>query len=486
MPTLLVVDDEPSILLAFQRAYRNSSIHVLTAGTAAEGLALAESQHPDVIVLDVQMPDQSGLETFRQLREKDARTPILFITGKATTDTAIEAMKLGALDYLFKPLELAQLRLAIDRAFALSRMMHVPAVLPESGIVDDRADAIIRRCPAMSEVYKAIGRVAGQEVTVFITGETGTGKELVARAVYQHSKRAAGPFLEINCAAIPEQLLESELFGHEKGAFTGADRRRIGKFEQSSGGTIFLDEIGDMSLVTQSKMLRLLQEQRFERLGGNETVQTDVRLLAATNRDLAGMVARGEFRQDLYYRLSVFTIPLPPLRDRGDDLTLLIQHYLRRFNQELSKDVQGWDPRVLTALQTYSWPGNIRELQSFLKQAMLQTSGSVLLAESLPAALDHSRASSSDSPALPAEPWQPRKFIEARLLAGSNNIYAEAMAQLEILLLQQVLQATEGNQSRAAQLLGITRGSLRNKLREHGIVAETKVSGPSFNQNKGA
>src|SRR6516165_8009622 len=326
MPLLLVVDDESAILVAFRRAFRNTNLEVLTAESADEGLTLFEQRRPDVAVLDVQLPDLSGLELYRRIRALDARTPVIFITGKTTTDTAIEAMKLGAYDYLFKPLELGPLRQTIDRAVALSRLVHTPAVVAEDEAVDERADAIIGRCPAMLQVYKAIGRVADQDVTALVTGETGTGKELVARAIYQHSRRAAGPFLAINCAAIPEQLLESELFGHEKGAFTGADRRRIGKFEQCSGGTLFLDEVADLAPLTQDKMLRLLQEQKFERLGGNETIQTTVRILAATNQYLEKLVQQSRFRQDLYYRLGVFTIRLPPLRQRDGDLALLVQH----------------------------------------------------------------------------------------------------------------------------------------------------------------
>jgi DNA-binding NtrC family response regulator len=475
MPTLLVVDDEPAILLAFRRAYRGSDLDVLTAEAPAEGLALAETRRPDVIVLDMQLPGASGLDVYRRLRALDARTPVIFITGKSTTDTAIEAMKLGAYDYLFKPVELAQLRQVIDRALSLSRLAHVPAVVAEGGAVDERADAIIGRCPPMLEVYKAIGRVAPQDVTALVQGETGTGKELVARAIYQHSGRSGGPFLAINCAAIPENLLESELFGHEKGAFTGADRRRIGKFEQCNGGTIFLDEVGDMAPLTQAKMLRLLQEQRFERLGGNETVTTDVRVLAATNQDLETLVIQGRFRQDLYYRLGVFTIRLPPLRERGDDLLLLVQHYLRRFNCELGKEVQTVAPEALEVLRQYPWPGNVRELQSALKQALLRATGSVLMPEFLPEAL-----TKRNGPAHAAEDGlSMAQFIDRQIAAGSEDLYAEALRRLERLLVTKVLQHTGGNQLQAAKVLGITRGSLRNKVRELGITISRTVEDDS-------
>jgi two-component system nitrogen regulation response regulator GlnG len=470
MPTLLVIDDEPAILLAFRRAFRDTAYQTVTAETAADGLALARERRPDVIVLDVQLPDGTGLELFQRLREVDARTPVLFITGKSTTDTAIEAMKLGAFDYLFKPLELLPLRLLVDRAAALSRLMHVPAVLVgEEETLDDRSDAIIGRCPAMQEVYKAIGRVAAQDETVLISGESGTGKELVARALYQHSRRAEAPFLAINCAAIPETLLESELFGHERGAFTGADRQRIGKFEQCSGGTLFLDEVADLSPLAQSKMLRVLQEQKFERLGGNETVQTNIRVLAATNRDLEPLVAQGRFRQDLYYRLATFTIRLPPLRDRGDDLVLLAQHLVRRFGRELGKEVQALAPEALALLTSYAWPGNIRELQSVLKQGLVHASGPVLLPEFLPELLRQKRPESAgDGEAL-------ERFVDDQLAAAPEDLHADTLRKIERQLLTKVLQRTGGNQLQAAKLLGITRGSLRNKIRELGIAISRSV-----------
>ncbi|HZU36775.1 MAG TPA: sigma-54 dependent transcriptional regulator [Gemmataceae bacterium] len=467
MPSLLVVDDEPAILLAFRRAFRDAALDLITAGTATEGLALARERRPDVIVLDVHLPDGNGLDLYRQLRELDARCPVIFVTGKTTTDTAIEAMKLGAYDYLFKPVELPQLRQVIDRALTVSRMMNVPAVLAEIEPADDRADAIVGRSPAMQEVYKAVGRVAGQDVPVLITGESGTGKELVARAIYQHSRRAAAPFLAINCAAIPETLLESELFGHEKGAFTGADRQRVGKFEQCSGGTLFLDEVADMSPLTQSKMLRVLQEQRFERLGGNVGIRTDVRVLAATNQDLEALVAQGRFRQDLYYRLSVFTIHLPPLRERGSDLPLLVQHCLRLIHRDLGKEVEGIAPEALAILQRYPWPGNVRELQSVLKQAVLQATGPVLLPQFLPAYLEKSERGTETDRA--DGRFMLEQFIEAHLTAGSEALYAQTLRQVERILLSQVLRHTGGNQLQAARILGITRGSLRNKIRDLGL-----------------
>jgi two-component system nitrogen regulation response regulator GlnG len=322
----------------------------------------------------------------------------------------------------------------------------------------------------MQEVYKAIGRVAPQNVTVLILGESGTGKELVARAIYQHSHRDRAPFLAINCAAIPETLLESELFGHEKGAFTGAERRRIGKFEQCTGGTLFLDEIGDMTPLTQTKVLRVLQDQRFERLGGSETVQTDVRVIAATNHDLERRVAAGEFRNDLYYRLSIFTITLPPLRERGDDLTLLVEHFLRRFNRELGKEVFRTAPETLDLLRQHTWPGNLRELQSVLKQALLRATGPILLPDFLPPlGLPEHRGTTEGPGDLDA-------FITGRLAAGSEDLHAEVLARVERQLLTRVLSQTEGNQVQAARILGITRGSLRTKIRALGITIERSVS----------
>jgi two-component system nitrogen regulation response regulator GlnG len=387
MPTLLVVDDEPSILHFFRRAFPGPEVKLLTAASAAEGLQAVVDHQPDVAVLDIGLGDSSGLDLFRRIHETDAKLPVIFITGHGTTATAIEAMSMGAFEYLLKPLELEELTDLIDRAFEVSGLMRVPAIVPESEEPSETSDTLVGRSPEMQEVYKSIGRVAPQDVTVLILGESGTGKELVARAIYHYSRRSQGPFLAINCAAIPETLLESELFGHEKGAFTGADRRRIGKFEQCRGGTLFLDEIGDMTPLTQTKILRVLQGQQFERLGGNELIRTDVRVIAATNRDLERMVAEGTFRGDLYYRLNVYTITLPPLRERGDDLGSLAEHFVRSFSRDLKKEVHSISPEAMEVINRYSWPGNVRELQSVIKQSLLHTTGPVLLPAFLPSRL---------------------------------------------------------------------------------------------------
>jgi two-component system nitrogen regulation response regulator GlnG len=366
----------------------------------------------------------------------------------------------------------------VGEALHLARLMHEPAVVAETLPDNDRGDAILGHCPAMREVYKAIGQVAEQNVMVLITGETGTGKELIARAIYQHSGRARAPFHAINCAAIPENLLESELFGHEKGAFTGADRRRIGRFEQCHGGTLFLDELGDLPLGMQAKLLRVLQDQAFERVGGNETIRTDVRLLAATNRDLKALCTAGQFRSDLYYRLSVFTIALPPLRERGDDLLLLVQQYLRRFNRELRREVHEIAPEALERLQNYSWPGNIRELQSVLKQALLRATGSVLIPAFLPEAL----AAGSAAPSNGGLPFE--SFIRQLLATGSADVYAAAHRELDRILLPLALEFSGGSQRLASRLLGIARQTFQTKLHDLGLEDERSAeSDPDSNDS---
>jgi two-component system nitrogen regulation response regulator GlnG len=470
MANLLLIDDDPDLLPdQVGHVFRAPAHRVEIARTGTEGLERVADVQPDVILLDLRLPDQSGLDVLRQLRQIDARIPVVFVTVVRSADSAIEAMRHGAYDYLLKPLDLRELDRVVGEALNVARLMREPAVVAGAPTDDDQpGDAIVGACPAIQEVYKAIGRVADQTFPVLITGESGTGKELVARAVYQHGPRAQAPFLALNCAAIPEPLLESELFGHEKGAFTGADRRRIGKFEQCNGGTIFLDEVGDMPPALQAKLLRVLQEQAFERVGGSETIRTDVRLIAATHRDLKAWSVEGKFRPDLYYRLGVFTIALPPLRERSDDLPLLVRHYLRRFGRELGREVREVAPEALERLRGYPWPGNVRELQSVLKQALLRAHGPVLLPDFLPELPEATREPSA--PAAPPEGrLDPEAFIRRRLGPDSCDLYAETHRELDRLLLPRVLEYTGGSQHRAARLLGIARQTLRVKLSELGL-----------------
>ena len=479
MPTVLVVDDDRTVLSLVSRALRDMDVDVLTSGNAKDGLARIQDQAPDALLLDVMLPDGSGLEVAEQVRKLDPRLPVTFITISDDSDVAIEAMKLGAYDILLKPLDVEKVQEVVEKALEIRRMMLVPVeitgeALGETAEGSGKHDLMVGRSPAIRAVYKEVGRVAGRDVSVLIYGESGTGKELVARAIYHHSNRKDECFLAVNCAALSDTLLESELFGHEKGSFTGADRRRIGKFEQCNGGTIFLDEVGDMSPLTQSKVLRLLQEQKFERVGGTETIETDVRIISATNRDLEQMIDDGEFRLDLFHRLNGYRINLPPLRQRVGDIALLLDHFLARLNKELDKEIHGVSPEVLQLLEEYPWPGNVRELQAILRKTVLRATGPVLVPDFLPEAV------LQREPLLAAGaecelPSDIKRFVEQRQMAGSADLYAEGLEMFERYLLTRVLRESEGNQSKAAERLGITRGSLRHKIRSLGISIDQVV-----------
>jgi two-component system nitrogen regulation response regulator GlnG len=467
MAKLLVVDDEVNVLYSVEKTCRSDALEVAGAQTGQQALEMIQADRPDVVVLDLRLADLSGMEVFDRIRAIDPRLPVILMTAYGSTEVAIEAMKRGAFEYLLKPVDLAQLREVVEKALELSRVRHVPAALGDEA-APEGSERIVGQSLPMQEVYKAIGRVAVQDVPVLITGESGTGKELVARALYHHGHRVSGPFHALNCAAIPEALLESELFGHERGAFTGADRRRIGKFEQASGGTLFLDEIGDMTLATQAKMLRVLQEQRFERVGGSETIQTDVRLIAATNKDLEREVAEGRFRRDLLYRLNTFTIHLPPLRDRREDIPLLVEHFLRAFGKGLGRPVRGITPEAQQCLLAYDWPGNVRQLQGALKYALVQSAGDVLTLECLPEAVRE-----GPSAALPPRQGLPgdvssvlADFTNRLLRAGEPDIYRRVCREVDRVVLEAVLRHVGGNQVKASELLGISRTTLRAKLRE--------------------
>jgi DNA-binding NtrC family response regulator len=509
---ILVIDDDRSVRYLVTRALEgHHGFEVCSAADGDAGLQLLESEQPSVLLLDVFLPEYNGLELFRKIRIMDSKLPVIFITGDNSSETAIEAMRAGAFDYLSKPLNVEQLRSLTLSAVKTRKLMDEPVALPV-GDGDAGGERFVGKSKAMIEVYKDIGRVASQNVTVLIRGESGSGKELVARALLNHSDRRDKPFVAVNCAAIPDQLLESELFGHEKGAFTGAERRRIGRFEQCDGGTIFLDEIGDMSGIIQGKVLRVLQEQKFERVGGNEQILTDVRIIAATNRPLEAMVEADEFRKDLLYRLNGFTIPLPPLRERRDDIPLLLEYFTRRAKSEMNRpQLIGISPDALELLTNYSWPGNIRQLQSVVRQSLLNTTGTVIDTDQLPSFIRES-GNNLDFPAFVTRPsptsvgvpstfalaakpthseeevmrsseqnrsyashetpphssgsddFSIMQFIEDQLASGSKNLYAEALEQLERRLFARVLSATEGNQSKAAEILGITRGKVRDRI----------------------
>jgi two-component system, NtrC family, response regulator AtoC len=478
LPQILLIDDDLDIVPdQIRYVFQAPDDRVEHATSGAEGVERVRLDPPDVVLLDLRLPDRSGLEVFRQIRSIDPRIPVIFITVARSADDAIEMMKQGAYDYLLKPLDLGRLERVVDEAERIAGLMRVPARLVEAtGEEDLQGDSILGSCPAMQEVYKVIGRVVSYDLPVLICGESGTGKELVARAIYQHGKRSGMPFLALNCAAIPESLLESELFGHERGAFTGADRRRVGKFEQCRGGTLFLDEIGDMPLATQAKVLRVIQEQKFERVGGGETIRTDLRIIAATHRDLERWSDQGKFRPDLYHRIGGYTIELPPLRDRGDDLPMLVRHYLRRFGRELGREVVEVAPSAMDRLRDHSWPGNVRELQNVLRRSLIRMSGQVLLPEFLPVlARDPDRSRAGDPASSGARGPDLEAFIRRGLSAGTVDLLEETNRWVERILLPIVLEHTRGNRRQAAEILGIARQTLRSKLRELGLTIQNTV-----------
>lgn len=481
MKHVVVIDDDRSVCEMIRRSLEKIELVVTTTSLAAEGLNLIRTESPDVVLLDIMLPGTSGLDVFQKIRDIDRKLPIIFVTAGSDSATAIRAMQLGGFDYVTKPLDLPALNELVERAIETRRMMNTPVGLHMSDGEFPDTETFVGRSSAMVEVFKSIGRVAAQNVPVLIRGESGTGKELVARAIYQNSDRSGECFLAVNCAALPDSLLESELFGHEKGAFTGADKQRIGKFEACNGGTIFLDEIGDMSPLVQGKVLRLLQQQEFERVGGNKTIKTDVRIITATNLDLDQMVLDGEFREDLFYRLNGISINLPPLRKRGDDVMLLLDYCLRTCAKEMNRpDCEGISPEALEMLRTYSWPGNVREMQSVMRQSLLNATGPVIVPSFLPPELtmtprsqSHDAEVSGNSLSLPSDL---APFINSRLKADSRNLYAETLEQMERYLITRVLQETDGNQTKASEILGITRGKIRDRVNQFQISLDVTVS----------
>jgi len=479
MDKLLLIDDEADVQYSFRRIFDTPEVELATASSGEEALKLIPKLKPDLVIMDVRMGGMSGLETLRRLRDADAKLPVIMMTAYGTTQTAIEAMKLGAYDYLLKPFDVPRLKRIVADALQAARAMR--QVVSYQPLLDseDYALGIIGRSDGMQEVFKTIGQVADSDATVLITGESGTGKELVARAIYHHSGRSGRPFLAINCAALPENLLESELFGHEKGAFTGASAQRIGKFEQCDGGTLFLDEIGDMSHATQTKVLRVLQSGTFERVGGNEPIQVSVRIIAATNQPLEEAVAARQFRKDLFYRLNVVRIRIPPLRERREDVGLLVNYFLKRFAEGKGASPKSVSPEVLTVLERHAWPGNVRELENAVQRATVLAKGRVILLSDLPPEIVGIRGAQCAEPtAAPAEaggrigasaPDDPAELARALFRWARQDAGRRVLPAVERELVVQALQETGGNQVRAAKLLGITRATLRKRIAKYQV-----------------
>jgi len=471
LSTILIIDDDDPLRTSFQRLLKEEGYWVDSAPSGETGLNLMKSKIPDLVILDMRLPGMNGLETFRRIHAIEPKLPVIIMTAFGTTETAIEATKMGAFDYILKPFDIPEMLGIIRQALEAGRFMRSPV---DMNAAPDNAskEAIIGRSKPMQDVYKAIGRVSPTDATVLIRGESGTGKELAARAVYQHSLRAEKPFLIINCVAIPENLLESELFGYEKGAFTGASHRRVGKIEQADGGTVFLDEIGDMPSSIQAKILRLLQEKSIERLGGRDTIPVDVRIIAATNRNLERALSEGRFREDLYYRLKVVTISLPPLRERPDDIPLLIEYFLARSAADFSMENPGITEEAISALKDYSWPGNVREIGNTLQKALIFNRGAPVRPEDIVQAISGTEADNETT-----EETITKWAHEALTSKGTANLFDSCMNRFAAILISEALNLTGGNRSRAAKLLGLSRPTLHSKIEKFGLKFETSVTG---------
>jgi two-component system nitrogen regulation response regulator GlnG len=483
MDKVLLIDDEADVRYSFQRIFGSHQVKVLTASGGEEGLQLFPRVKPDLVIVDVRLGDMNGLEVLRRLRLVDTKVPVIMMTAYGTTQTAIEAMKLGAFDYLLKPFDVPKLKQIVGAALKAARDMREVVSYEPLLESEDYALGIVGRSEGMQAVFKTIGQLAASDATVLITGESGTGKELVARAIYHHSRRSDRPFLAINCAAIPESLLESELFGHEKGAFTGAATQRIGKFEQCHQGTLFLDEIGDMVPATQTKILRVLQSGTFERVGSNQPIKVDVRILAATNRPLEQAVASRQFREDLFYRLNVVRVHIPALRERKVDIPLLVNYFLHKYAQLLGTKPKSISAELIQHLQAHHWPGNVRELKNVIQRAIVTAPGDVILPALLPLDGPVPWTASVPAPAVVPPPGETSASPDDLSdLARRLFEWAGRQKDLRILpavereLVMRALLETQGNQVRAARLLGITRATLRKRIEKFGIKQQIAIA----------
>ena len=449
--TILVIEDDAPQLRALTGFLKGQDFNVVWSSSGTGGVRIAQKQSIDLVLTDYRMPDKNGLDVLREIKGINPEIAVILMTAYGNVEIAVQAMKEDAFDYLTKPIDLDELEIIVRKALERKRLVSENRELRRQLEERYSFNEIISGSAEMEEVINTAGRAARSKTTILIRGESGTGKELIAKAIHYASPRKDELFVPVNCAALSENLLESELFGHEKGAFTGADRQRKGRFEQADGGTLFIDEIGDIPVGTQVKLLRVLQEREFERVGGNETIQVDVRVIAATNRKLEEMVERGDFREDLFYRLNVISIRIPPLRDRRGDISPLISHFVSRYASENEKEIEGVSKEAMDVLMKYDYPGNVRELENAMESAVVMTRGTLIATEDLPIHIG-STQSESDSP----------HKVEGKSLS-------EIVENLERHLIADALTEADGNQSHAAQTLGISERNLRYKLKKYGI-----------------
>ncbi len=472
MAEILIVDDDSQLRQSFDKLLRQEGHQVRVAASGEGGLAAVTESVPDLVIMDMRMSGMTGLEAFQLMRGVDPRLLVIIMTAYGTTETAIEATKLGAYDYILKPFDIPEMLALINQALETVKRSREHSEAREQSV--PTTNQLVGTSRAMQEVYKAIGRVAATDALVLIRGESGTGKELVAQAIHKHSLRSGKPFVTINCVAIPDTLLESELFGYEKGAFTGASRSRRGRIEQAAGGTVFLDEIGDMPLNIQAKILRLLQEKQFERLGGGSSIPVDVRILAATNRDLERAVSEGLFREDLYYRLNVVTVALPLLRERDNDVFELADHVLEALSVEMEMPNPGLAEDGRKFLASHGWPGNVRELSNTLQKALIFNRGAPITRDELTQAvgLNQERTALADSPD------QAFRDEIRRVLAqhAGENAFEMLMDHAGRLVVGEALEITGGNRTRAAKLLGMSRPTLAARIEKYGLKTQTKIT----------
>lgn len=461
---LLIVDDEQSVRYSFRKILATSKYSLIEAGNADEGMQVFRKEMPDLVILDIEMPGKDGIQLLKEIKELVPSIPVIIITAYGSGDRVINAMKYGAYEYVEKPFDIPRLKMVIEEALSSTESVKPSNIEGEKfKKATDPSETIVGESPEIKEVFKLIGRVAASDANILIVGESGTGKELVARAIHKYSDRSSAKFVALNCAAIPETLLESELFGFEKGAFTGADKQKVGKFEEANEGTLFLDEVGDMSLPLQSKLLRVLQDSTLERLGGNRPIRVDVRIVAATNRNLEEDIRNRLFREDLFYRLKVITISLPPLRMRKNDIALLCDHFIRKYRKGQNGELMSLHPETLRIFQEYSWPGNIRQLENVLKRALILAKGNVITPELLkdelfvPANKD------------PRESSRLSSYLSQEIVGKEGDIYKLAVELFEYDLILWALNKTAWNQVKASKLLGISRVMLHERIEKYNL-----------------